>query len=698
MNMTIKRMLISLVLTGIIVTLALSLTSLKSNKELIESQKRLTELVIPLDTATHQVKAAVMAFTVRKYAVTDAKSLERLEQVADRKKLEEAFSKQITLFKQLVNTSQEMAANQKIKNLEKLYAEMLQKDAEILESVRKSLTFERDIKVQISLMDTTVAELHKYMEMISDKIQASFSEYIKPQKGDALKSISEFFMKDYTRIQKVSSDLKIAIFNLGDIGRQILFATELDQISNMQTEGIAKYVEHIEYAIENLKTISSDAIPIFETVQKIDRSYRTLKNILTDDERSISKLRNKWISEQQKIKSLNADLDQIADALTASLSDLQRLADEVRHAAEQNALQVNQMAIRIILIVGAIAILIMIVMGFLIVRRIIAPIQKVVLFADTISKGDLTAEIEPDHNDEIGTLVSKLSNMAHSLNSLIGQVQRSGIQVTSSATELSAVSKQQEAVMRTQLESTNHVVKSVEEISNVSAELVETMKRVAAMSDQTADFATKGQTDLAQMEEAMHHMENASKSISAKLEAINEKAANITSVVTTITKVADQTNLLSLNAAIEAEKAGEYGRGFTVVAREIRRLADQTAVATLDIEQMVQEMQSAVSAGVMEMDAFIAEVQKSAENVGKISTQLTRIIQQVQALSPSFEEVNESMQIQSGNAKQINESIANLSEEMQQTMESLQESFMAIEQLNDAARGLQDEVSRFKVM
>ncbi len=168
-------------------------------------------------------------------------------------------------------------------------------------------------------------------------------------------------------------------------------------------------------------------------------------------------------------------------------------------------------------------------------------------------------------------------------------------------------------------------------------------------------------------------------------------------MVDTITKVADQTNLLSLNAAIEAEKAGEYGRGFQVVAREIRRLADQTAVATLDIDQMVQEMQSAVSAGVMEMDKFITEVRCNAEDVGKISAQLTRIIEQVQALSPGFEEVNVAMGHQSENAQDISTAMVNLSEDLGQTLESLRETYGAIEQLNEAAKGLQDEVSRFKV-
>ena len=103
--------------------------------------------------------------------------------------------------------------------------------------------------------------------------------------------------------------------------------------------------------------------------------------------------------------------------------------------------------------------------------------------------------------------------------------------------------------------------------------------------------------------------------INSRLAVLSDKAGNINTVVTTITKVADQTNLLSLNAAIEAEKAGEYGRGFAVVATEIRRLADQTAGATYEVAQIVKEMQTAVSASVMGMDKFSEEVRRGMLDV-----------------------------------------------------------------------------------
>ncbi len=353
----------------------------------------------------------------------------------------------------------------------------------------------------------------------------------------------------------------------------------------------------------------------------------------------------------------------------------------------------------VIQITGLIAILLVLVLCqiFSLKALILKPLLKISKVARKLSEFDLTVSIKANTQDEIGKLFMAINEMARSFKKVASLVQRSGLQVFSSATELSGTAKQQEMTIIHQVESTNKAVTSIEEISHVAAELVQTMQRVASMSQETAEFASSGQTDLARMEEAMRHMEHASQSISGRLETINDKAENITNVVTTITKVADQTNLLSLNAAIEAEKAGEFGRGFTVVAREIRRLADQTAVATLDIEQMVQEMQTAVAAGVMEMDKFMAEVRASAGDVEKISTQLTRIIGQVQDLSPSFEDVTVAMGHQSDHAQAINRTMMTLSEEMQETTRSLRESYSAIAQLNEAARDLQDEVSRFKV-
>jgi methyl-accepting chemotaxis protein WspA len=244
---------------------------------------------------------------------------------------------------------------------------------------------------------------------------------------------------------------------------------------------------------------------------------------------------------------------------------------------------------------------------------------------------------------------------------------------------------------------TAQIVTAVKEISATSQELAHTMEGVKQVAEGTGDLADTGRTGLRSMEGTMHQLSDETSSISSKLSVISEKAGNINSVVTTITKVADQTNLLSLNAAIEAEKAGEYGLGFAVVAREIRRLADQTAVATLDIETMVKEMQSSVTAGVMEMDKFSEEVKRGVKSVGVISEQLGQIIERVQEVIHQFEKVNEGMKAQALGADQISEAMVQLSEGAKQTSESVKQTNESTELLREAARALQAETSRFKV-
>jgi methyl-accepting chemotaxis protein WspA len=352
---------------------------------------------------------------------------------------------------------------------------------------------------------------------------------------------------------------------------------------------------------------------------------------------------------------------------------------------------------RFIIISGVLVTVFSAVFAFWITRSITLPLQQAVAVAEQVASGDLTARVEVRTRDETGQLLRALQNMTESLTRIVGEVQSSGIRVTSSVTEIAATGKQQQATATEIAATTTEVGATSKEISATSRELVKTMNEVSAVADQSAALAGSGQAGLARMEETMRQVMEAAGSINAKLAVLNEKAGNINQVVATITKVADQTNLLSLNAAIEAEKAGEYGRGFGVVASEIRRLADQTAVATYDIEQMVKEIQSAVAAGVMGMDKFSEEVRRGMQEVQHVGGELSQIIQHVQALAPRVESVNEGMQAQATGAEQISQALTQLSEAAQQTVESLRQAGQVVDGLNDVSSGLRANVSRFKL-
>jgi len=363
--------------------------------------------------------------------------------------------------------------------------------------------------------------------------------------------------------------------------------------------------------------------------------------------------------------------------------------DEIMRPIHEKILHLGGVSLVSILLV----ILILILAANLFARRI----KDAAHIANQVAEGDLTATVECSaEGDETNQLLLSIRTMVEKLSNLVRQVKYSSVQVVSTATELSATSKQQEQTVKDFSSSSTEIAASTKEITATSQALVSTMNEVSQTVNKTTELADTGRSNLSAMKSSMDELGQATNAIGSKLGVISEKTNNINKVLTTITKVAAQTNLLSLNASIEAEKAGEYGLGFTVVAREIRRLADQSAIATLDIEQIVKEVLAAVSSGVMEMDKFAVEVQANVQKVNEISEQLIQIIQEVQACAPRFESVLKGMESQSEGAEQISTAIEHLSEAAQVSSSSVISSNQAVERLHTAVKAMSEEISQFK--
>ncbi|MBD2186119.1 methyl-accepting chemotaxis protein [Planktothrix sp. FACHB-1375] len=364
--------------------------------------------------------------------------------------------------------------------------------------------------------------------------------------------------------------------------------------------------------------------------------------------------------------------------------------------------QALEQAQQILLLTLLVSILLSIIGTIITAAAITLPLKQQLPIAigatEKIAQGDLTQNLDAaEDRTEIGQLLKAFGSMTEKLNSLLRQVQQSGIQVTSSVTSIFVSNKKLEATVTAQAATTNQVAATAKQIAATSSQLVKIISQVENKSQTTASAAVESRKDLMHMETSMVKLAGDTDIVSEKLGAIGAKANNINNIITTITKVADRTNLLSLNAAMEAEKAGHYGKGFAVVAKEIARLADQTAVATLDIENMVKEMQGAVSIGVTEMDKFTQKVKQMVEVVHNISPKLESIIEEVQSLSPSFQQVSNRIETQLQEASQISDSMLQLSEGSSQIVDLLRGINGAMEELDNAAKGLRLEISRFKV-
>lgn len=266
------------------------------------------------------------------------------------------------------------------------------------------------------------------------------------------------------------------------------------------------------------------------------------------------------------------------------------------------------------------------------------------------------------------------------------------IQLTSNGTQVASSVNQQLSHATSFNASSTEIATAVREISSTSQELLRAMEELSQEASGASMVAHDGSSSLRGMGESIEGLSRATNSIAGSLDAIKSQASKINAVTLAVTKVADQTNLLSLNAAIEAERAGEAGAGFAVVAREIRRLADQSAHASQEIEQTVHEMQDAVAGSAAELRQLTNAVSESVKVSEHIREQFGEIIQRVESMTPRYERVHLGMQNQSVGAQQISDAMWQLTESSSQTTEAINELNQVSLELHRAVSVLKERV------
>lgn len=355
------------------------------------------------------------------------------------------------------------------------------------------------------------------------------------------------------------------------------------------------------------------------------------------------------------------------------------------------------------------SVLIAIFLVYFIASGIAKPVRTVSQLADNVSKGDIEAAKEISHQsgirllkvdsrtkDETLILSTSVNTMVYDLENLLKLIRTAGVSITSTVTEISASVRALDAVVTEQAASATEVNATSSEISQSSLELAGTMDAISDKAAETLSLANVGKKDFEEIRRSLTELDEGAKEISDKLRILFQRTAVISNVITTITKIATQTNLLSLNASIEAEKAGEFGEGFAVVAKEIRRLADQTAIAALDIEEMVVEMQFAVKEGVIGVEKYAHKSKTNVEKINDLSVNLNKIIDNTNVILPQFGMFNESMQMQSHAAVQINEAMSQLQSATVHTKESIAEFANITSELEKAVGSLRNAISKFR--
>jgi methyl-accepting chemotaxis protein len=365
---------------------------------------------------------------------------------------------------------------------------------------------------------------------------------------------------------------------------------------------------------------------------------------------------------------------------------------------------------RNLILVGIGTIILFVILAFILSKRMTNPLNFVIQVAEKISNGLISdakslilnykskVGIENTNrniSDESIKLILKFEKMLDNLESLIGQVQKSGISVSTTVTQISASARELESTIAEQAALTTQVTASSKEIAKTSDKLANTTDELMNTASETSEIAENGVKKLNTVVENLDTMQNSSLEIHKKLELIKNKTKNINNILVAITKVANQTNLLSLNAAIEAERAGDAGGGFAIVAREIRRLADQTSISALDIEKLINEMQKTVTEGTDYIISYANTNKQNSEQIYQIIKEIKDLIARINELPNKVLVLKNGMDIQSESANQISESMKQLNSVTYQTRESVIEFNSSAKNLKIAIENLNEELKKF---
>ena len=392
------------------------------------------------------------------------------------------------------------------------------------------------------------------------------------------------------------------------------------------------------------------------------------------------------------------DAQQARADLKKSTTDLVNWYDKLKDEAVAQQAAADAYTKNLVLILACAGLVVGVVVATLNVRSLTRAISKMVGLIQEIAANNLAIEDMPiTSQDEIGRAGLALNQMKNNLHGMMQSIAGTAEHVASASEEISSAATQSAEGSRSQSDQANQVATAMQEMSSTVTEVSHNSSKAADASRKAAEIAKQGGKIV---NEALTNMRSIAESVSAtavKMEELGKNSDQIGKIVAVIDDIADQTNLLALNAAIEAARAGEQGRGFAVVADEVRKLAERTTKATKEIAQMIETVQKETGAAVNQMKAGTTQVEAGVATTAKAGTSLEEIITAAEQVGDMVSQIATAAEQQTSTAGQINSSVEQIAKITQESAAGVQQTAKASEELSNLALDLQQLVSRFKL-
>ncbi len=454
---------------------------------------------------------------------------------------------------------------------------------------------------------------------------------------------------------------------------------------------IAVLVDKVKQAAHNYEVLPAgpEEAALYREFQGTLNNYLQLQSRLQD------------LSHQNKLEDmrtlLNTGIKEGSDKMGEQLGRLVAINQAGAKAANDEAAAQYSLANLCVIIVSVIACLMTIVLAWLLTRSIVTPLGVAVKAAQTIAAGNLTQPIQVQGRDEPAQLLQALAQMQGNLRQTIEQIAGSATQLASAAEELSAVTEEASKGLLAQNQEIEQAATAVNEMTAAVEEVARNAVSTSQASQDSNQVALQGRDRVTDTVGAIQHMTQEVQRTSVLVEGLAAQGRDIGQVLDVIRAIAEQTNLLALNAAIEAARAGEAGRGFAVVADEVRALAHRTQQSTREIEQMVSGIQTGTGEAVQSMQQSTQRSQSTLDMAREAGGALQQITESISLINERNLVIASASEEQAQVAREVDRNLVNIRDLANQSAAGAHQTSAASHELSRLAVDLSGMVSRFVI-